>query len=179
MKQELRWELTKAQKSKYISMLTPELSSLRAKASISQGDLAKMIGISRQTYSSIECENREMSWNTYLSLILFFDYNALTHQMIRNIGIFPTELVKVFNGGKELTDNSDRGIAGIPDSITGELDDAAFQAIRTAVMLEYARCTKQTGDAIIKSFDGLNLSKPQPDVKAAKALKGIKKGKNK
>ena len=49
-----------------------ELPVLRAKARISQEDIASKIGISRQTYSSIETGKREMSWTTFLALIAFF-----------------------------------------------------------------------------------------------------------
>ena len=168
------WELSNSCKKKCIKALSKELTSLRGKAGISQGDLSKMIGISRQTYSSIETENREMSWNTFLALILFYDYNVDTHDMIRNIGAFPDELLKVFNHGDAMAYPMSKGIAGIPENITSKLDDAAFQAIRTAVMLEYSRCTQLSGEAVIKSFDGINIYNPNTNEKAAKALKAIK-----
>ena len=174
-----KWELSKKQQEKFIDMLTPEIATLRAKAKISQGDLANIIGVSRQTYSAIECGNKRMSWSIYLSLILFYDYNNQTHEMLRNVGAFSDELFVVFNNGEENSINKSKGIAGIPESITNELDEAAFQAIRTAVMLEYARCTKQTGDAIIKSFDGVTLSQKSVNNEASMALKSIREKKNK
>ena len=70
-----KWEVTKYQQARFIDALTSELAPLRAKVGISQGDLAALIGVSRQTYSAIECGKRKMSWNTYLSLFLFYDYN--------------------------------------------------------------------------------------------------------
>jgi len=33
-----------------------------------------------------------MSWNTYLSLIFFFDSVVETSQMIRELGVYPTQL---------------------------------------------------------------------------------------
>ena len=48
------WNLTKSEQEMYINDLTENLASLRAKIGISQGDLANLIGVSRQTYSSIE-----------------------------------------------------------------------------------------------------------------------------
>ena len=59
-------------RSKLIELLRMELPVLRAKARISQEDIASKIGISRQTYSSIETGKREMSWTTFLALIAFF-----------------------------------------------------------------------------------------------------------
>lgn len=41
-------------RSKVIALLRNELPVLRAKARVSQEDIANKIGISRQTYSSIE-----------------------------------------------------------------------------------------------------------------------------
>ena len=56
----------------YIDKLAENLSMLRAKAGVTQGDVADGIGIARQTYSAIECGRNKMSWNTFMSLILFF-----------------------------------------------------------------------------------------------------------
>lgn len=92
-----RWILLENEKEKLISLLTPELTTLRAKAEISQGELANFIGISRQTYGAIERRTSKMSWNTYLSIILFYDYNETTHEFIRINHIFPDELVKQIN----------------------------------------------------------------------------------
>ncbi len=93
-----RWQLTDEQKHKLIMTLTSELKVLRAKVGISQEDLAHMIGVSRQTYRTIEARERTMSWNTYLSLILFYDYMKDTHSMLRTLGIFPEGLVHQING---------------------------------------------------------------------------------
>lgn len=44
-----------------ISDLTAELATLRAKEKLTQEELANAIGISRQTYSQIECGKIKMS----------------------------------------------------------------------------------------------------------------------
>lgn len=46
-------------KDEMTKLLRNELSVLRAKARVSQGDLAKKIGISRQTYSALETGKRD------------------------------------------------------------------------------------------------------------------------
>ena len=61
-----------------VELLRKELPVLRAKARISQEDIAEKIGISRQTYSSIETGKREMSWTTFLALIAYFQNNEST-----------------------------------------------------------------------------------------------------
>lgn len=72
-------------KNKMTELLRNELPVLRAKARVSQGDLAKKIGISRQTYSSLETGKREMSWTTFLALIAYFQNNESTNKMINEI----------------------------------------------------------------------------------------------
>lgn len=68
-----------------VELLRKELPVLRAKARISQEDIAEKIGISRQTYSSIETGKREMSWTTFLALIAYFQNNESTKKMIGEI----------------------------------------------------------------------------------------------
>ena len=91
------WELPQAQKDEYVQNLTSKLAALRAHADISQEDLANIIGTSRQTYHAIETSKRTMSWSTYLSLIFFYDAVEDTSQMIRELGLYPTQLVEQFN----------------------------------------------------------------------------------
>ena len=91
--------LTDTDKEEFIAILTPSLPALRTQAEISQEELANLIGISRQTYSAIERKVRRMAWSTYLSLVLFFDYNQKTHEMLHKLSLFPQELIVFFNGG--------------------------------------------------------------------------------
>lgn len=55
---------------KHVTKLFVEL--LRAKLGISQDELAESVGISRQTLSAIEVKKRDISWNVFLSMILYF-----------------------------------------------------------------------------------------------------------
>lgn len=84
-------------KDRLIDILTEELPALRAKIGISQEALSELIGISRPTYSSIESKKKKMSWNIYLSLLMFFTQNEKTLPVIENIGAFPDELKDVLN----------------------------------------------------------------------------------
>ena len=68
-----------------IELLRKELPVLRAKARISQKEIAERIGISRQTYSSNETGKRKMSWTTFLALIAYFQNNESTKKMISEI----------------------------------------------------------------------------------------------
>lgn len=84
-------------KEQLISILTEELPVLRAKVGLSQDELSNIIGISRQTYSSIETNKRKMSWNVFLSLLLVFGYNERTSVMLEASGAFPPELRNILN----------------------------------------------------------------------------------
>jgi DNA-binding XRE family transcriptional regulator len=87
-------------KEKLIDTLTEELPSMRAKIGITQEELCSIVGISRQTYSSIETKKRKMSWNIYLSLIMFFIHNDKTAPVIEAIGLFPDSLKENMNISK-------------------------------------------------------------------------------
>ncbi len=93
-----KWVVSPDYRDSYIEVLTENLLPLRTKAEITQEELASMIGISRQTYYAIETRRRQMSWSTYLSLVLFFDTNLETHTMLRDINAFPTDLMIKMSG---------------------------------------------------------------------------------
>lgn len=142
---ESKWLLTDEEKDNFIATLTPNLTVLRTKAEISQEELANLIGVSRQTYSAIERKVRRMAWSIYLSLVLFYDHNQKTHKMIRQLSIFPQELIIRFNDG---IDYSDYEISSFFDNkyeeIIEKLDEQAKSNIRELVMIEYARCRTRT-----------------------------------
>lgn len=72
-----------------------ELPVLRARVRVSQEIIAKKIGISRQNYSGIETGKREMTWTTFLALLVFFQNNEQTKQMIDQINGFSDSMTKV------------------------------------------------------------------------------------
>ena len=84
-------------RNKLTKLLTEELPVLRAKIGVSQGEISSIIGVSRQTYSAIENKKRVMSWNVFLSLILFFEHNQATKDSLINAGIFPKSLQRMLN----------------------------------------------------------------------------------
>ncbi len=138
-----KWLLTDAEKDSFIATLTPHLAILRTQAEISQEEIANLIGISRQTYSAIERKIRRMSWNTYLSLVLFYDHNQKTHQLMRHLSLFPKELVVRFNEGTDFSSFELSCLLGDKtQDIVECLDEQAKNTIRTVIMMEYARCTE-------------------------------------
>ena len=172
-----KWSLTASEKERLIAALTPELATLRTKAEISQEELAELIGVSRQTYGALERGARKMSWNTFLSLVLFYDCNQKTHQMLRSIKAIPQEMMKKFNAGNNTRDiNLGVFLGEGAEKIVDSLDEQAMRSIRTMILVEYARCTSTPGDVVVKSFDGMNFTATRTiaDAEAGKALKAIK-----
>lgn len=96
------WYFSDQEKEMYVHRLSEVLSVLRASVKASQEEVANVIGLSRQTYSAIECGKRKMTWNTYMSLILFFDYNPASHDTIRKLGVFPHKLDECWLAAKSI-----------------------------------------------------------------------------
>lgn len=172
-----KWLLTDAEKDSFIATLTPHLAILRTQAEVSQEEIANLIGVSRQTYSAIERKIRKMSWNTYLSLVLFYDHNQKTHQLMRHLSLFPTELIVRFNEGVDFSSfELSRFLGEKTQDIVEHLDDQALQAVRQTIMVEYARCTQLPDRTVVKSFDGESATAPsatERDIQALNAIRAI------
>lgn len=98
------WHFSPEEKEDLIQKLTATLPALRGAAKATQEEVANAVGISRQTYCAVEMQKRKMSWNTYMALILFFDYNPNSRNAIRQLGAFPQQLDECRLSG-ERTDN--------------------------------------------------------------------------
>ena len=72
-----------------------ELPVLRARIGMTQDEISEIIGVSRQTYSSIETRKRKLPWTTYMSLLLVFYFNSDTREALENAALFPQELKNV------------------------------------------------------------------------------------
>ncbi len=70
-----------------IDILTEELPVLRARLRISQAELARGIGISRQTYSLIETKKQKMTWVTYMAMIAFFSADKRSRKSLIELGL--------------------------------------------------------------------------------------------
>lgn len=92
-----KWNIDKEYKEANIAILQDNLPSLRAKVGINQEELASIIGLSRQSYYAIENKKKSMSWSVYLALIFFFETCVLSAEMLKDLRIYPTELVVKFN----------------------------------------------------------------------------------
>lgn len=80
-----------------IDILVDELPALRAKIGISQDQLAEYVGVSRQTLSAIETRKRPLSWQTFLSIVLYFTLNTKTNTTLKLLPGFIASLEKCFD----------------------------------------------------------------------------------
>lgn len=166
--------ISEEEKNIMISRLVDELPVLRTKMGVSQDEIANMIGISRQTYSSIETRRRKMSWNMFLSLILIFDYHEHTHSLLHSAGLFPNQLF----ANRQSIDGANDILSFMSidsEDIKNHLDEQAIHAIETVIMVEYARCNNLSGEAVIKAFSGKRITRvSEKDVQVHRVLKNIK-----
>ena len=86
-----------ANKEELIEISTDGFPSLRTKLGISQDEFSSIIGISQHTYNAVEGRKRKISWNTVLSLTLFYGYNGKTKKYIEKTEVFPPLLKSLLN----------------------------------------------------------------------------------
>ncbi len=167
-----RWILTEEERDNYTDALKENLTSLREKAGVSQADLCNVIGISRQTYSSIETGRKKMMWPTYLALVYFFDSMSETREMLRSSAAYPQGILLRLNNGH----SPESGMFEQNDlnNILKELDDQAMHSLRTMILVEYARCKKLPGNTVVKAYDGIDILNGSPDAATEIALKNIR-----
>lgn len=179
MNASFRWPLTNMEQKRLIHNLTINLPLLRAKLDISQDEISKIIGVSRQTYSTIESGKRPMSWQVYLSLVLFFDANKMTRDLLHHLECFPELLVDRTTINEDAANPANQVPPEIDVDILQmltKLDDQALRSVKTVLMVEYARCSKIPGEAVVKAFDGSQFtgSLTTKDVEMASAIQQVK-----
>ena len=145
-----RWQSFHEEQKRLIGYLTEELIILRSKAG-------------------------PMSWDTYLSLIWFYDTNLETRDYLRSSPAYPAQIIRRINDGI----NPDPGLTGreketLLDLIDG-LDDQALHTLRTLLLVEYARCKNIPGDTVVKSFEGVDFFDTSPNAATEQALQNIRK----
>ncbi|MBR5774146.1 MAG: helix-turn-helix transcriptional regulator [Clostridia bacterium] len=86
-----RRESRELDKEKLIKNMTDNLPMLRTRLGLTQEELAEKIGVSRGTLLLIENKKREMTWNTFLSLVLVFVKNEATDKLLNVLEIYTDE----------------------------------------------------------------------------------------
>jgi len=91
-------DVTDMERQEYMQKMADNLPTLRTKLNMTQEELAKLIGVSRSTVIMFEKKQRQMTWNTFLSLILIFSKNSETNKLLIALDIYTNELEKVLEG---------------------------------------------------------------------------------
>lgn len=83
-------------REKYLKNMTRNLQMLRAKLGLTQEEICKLVGVSRQTIVQAE-KNSKLSWGNYLSLVFLFSKNKETQELMTFLNIYPREFDELFS----------------------------------------------------------------------------------
>jgi len=78
----------------YIEKMVKHLPVLRTSIRITQKDLAKKIGVTRQSMMLIETRRRPLQWSTYLALVFVFQQFDDTKILIDSLEIYDAEILR-------------------------------------------------------------------------------------
>ena len=96
-KLEIQKVLSQNDKEKLIDKFVYELPILRARVNMTQDEISEIVGLSRQTYSSLETRKRKMTWSNFMSILFVFYFNLATRDAVESAGIFPEELKRIMS----------------------------------------------------------------------------------
>ena len=99
--------MTKDEKNALMKAMADNLPILRSKLNLSQEELAVLLGVTRQTISSFESNQRKMTWSVFLALILIFFRNEPTKKLLVALNIYTPELNKFLKISKTKDNTGD------------------------------------------------------------------------
>ena len=85
------------EKKKLCANMAVNMPALRAKAGLSQDELADRLGFSRQTISAIENGKRKMQWSTFTAIALFFLKDNEISELMSVMGIATDSVKEMFS----------------------------------------------------------------------------------
>lgn len=97
--------MTKDEKNVLMKTMAENLPILRSKLNLSQEELAILLGVTRQTISSFESNQRKMTWSVFLALILIFFRNEPTKKLLVALNIYTPALNDFLNISKNTGGN--------------------------------------------------------------------------
>ena len=89
--------LSNEHKRHFCKRMASNLPTLRAKANLSQDDLAERLGFTRQTISALEGKKRDMQWSTFSAITLFFSKDTEVRQLMSVMGILGEDVRETLN----------------------------------------------------------------------------------
>ena len=97
--------MTKDEKNALMKAMADNLPILRSKLNLSQEELAVLLGVTRQTISSFESNQRKMTWSVFLALILIFFRHEPTKRLLVALNIYTPALNDFLNISKNTGGN--------------------------------------------------------------------------
>lgn len=97
------------EKNKLMTAMASNLPILRSKLDLSQEELARLLGVTRQTVSSFESGQRKMTWSVFLALVLIFFRNEPTKRLLVALNIYTPQLNDYLNISKDNVGGSKNG----------------------------------------------------------------------
>ncbi len=79
-------------KKDMIATLTDNLPVFRAKLNATQETFAMRIGLTKTSLNHIENHKKEMTWTTFVAIILLLMKNEDTKPLVEVMGLYPEEL---------------------------------------------------------------------------------------
>lgn len=89
--------ISSERKQELCRIASSNLSTLRAKANISQDELADRLGFTRQTISALEGKKRAMQWSTFSAIVLFFSKDKDVSTLMSVMGILDNDVCETLN----------------------------------------------------------------------------------
>lgn len=72
--------------------MTRDLAPLRMLMGITPYEMGNILGVSENTYKSIETGKKEITWDQYMALLFVFKYNDRTATVADTLGLYPEPL---------------------------------------------------------------------------------------
>ena len=80
-------------RNEFLERMLENLPVLHTAAGLTQNQLGKKIGVSRQTIVAIENRKRPLPWYLYLAMMLIFAQNEELNTLLNKLEIFDKNLV--------------------------------------------------------------------------------------
>ena len=93
--------LSNARKQELCRIMSSNLSTIRAKADMTQDELSERLGFARQTISAIENSRRDMQWSTFTAIDLFFSRDNELSRLMSAMGLLDEDVKKILNIAQE------------------------------------------------------------------------------
>lgn len=119
--------------NEYLIIMSKNLSMLRAKASLTQAQLADNIGIPRTTYSAIENKKRKMTFAVFVNLSKYFLSNKETVDIMNLLGLSEKTLNQFFYIDKLIKKTERKKVAAFGGNRVSEDDNNKQRTIEKTI----------------------------------------------